>query len=200
MSHWKCLTVHFDLFFHRLPEVRISDNGPYECHVGIYDRATREKVVLASGNVLLTVMCEYKCTAKMHRSVFSLHQLCGTVCADLKPSSIEMNKDRTFRIKWTIICADQHLALCSWQKCCTQKLTYNLLCCLLARRLWLWSALSYVCYLEVCRIFSVRAWEFGPEWADHYGWLSPCDKDIWMGGRIVCVCVSVCFCVFVCNS
>uniref|UniRef100_A0A8C1WZJ3 Immunoglobulin superfamily member 21 n=1 Tax=Cyprinus carpio TaxID=7962 RepID=A0A8C1WZJ3_CYPCA len=40
----------------RLPEVRISDNGPYECHVGIYDRATREKVVLASGNVLLTVM------------------------------------------------------------------------------------------------------------------------------------------------
>uniref|UniRef100_A0A8C5X2I8 Immunoglobulin superfamily member 21 n=1 Tax=Malurus cyaneus samueli TaxID=2593467 RepID=A0A8C5X2I8_9PASS len=37
----------------RLPEVRISDNGPYECHVGIYDRATREKVVLASGNVFL---------------------------------------------------------------------------------------------------------------------------------------------------
>lgn len=45
--------------FSRLPEVRISDNGPYECHVGIYDRATREKVVLASGNVFLTVMCEY---------------------------------------------------------------------------------------------------------------------------------------------
>lgn len=45
--------------FYRLPEVRISDNGPYECHVGIYDRATREKVVLASGNVFLTVMCEY---------------------------------------------------------------------------------------------------------------------------------------------
>ncbi|CAL8400721.1 unnamed protein product [Arctogadus glacialis] len=43
----------------RLPEVRISDNGPYECHVGIYDRATREKVVLASGNVLLTVMFHY---------------------------------------------------------------------------------------------------------------------------------------------
>ncbi|XP_061147690.1 immunoglobulin superfamily member 21a isoform X1 [Syngnathus typhle] len=40
----------------RLPEVRILDNGPYECHVGIYDRATREKVVLASGNVFLTVM------------------------------------------------------------------------------------------------------------------------------------------------
>ncbi|KAJ8370959.1 hypothetical protein SKAU_G00109870 [Synaphobranchus kaupii] len=40
----------------RLPEVRISDNGPYECHVGIYDRATREKVVLASGSVFLDVM------------------------------------------------------------------------------------------------------------------------------------------------
>ncbi|VFV27767.1 immunoglobulin superfamily member [Lynx pardinus] len=39
-----------------LPEVRISDNGPYECHVGIYDRATREKVVLASGNIFLNVM------------------------------------------------------------------------------------------------------------------------------------------------
>lgn len=42
----------------RLPEVRISDNGPYECHVGIYDRATREKVVLASGNIFLNVMGE----------------------------------------------------------------------------------------------------------------------------------------------
>ncbi|XP_076863815.1 immunoglobulin superfamily member 21a [Brachyhypopomus gauderio] len=40
----------------RLPEVRISDNGPYECHVGIYDRATREKVVLSSADVYLTVM------------------------------------------------------------------------------------------------------------------------------------------------
>ncbi|XP_061114747.1 immunoglobulin superfamily member 21-like isoform X2 [Conger conger] len=40
----------------RLPEVRIADNGPYECHVGIYDRATREKVVLASGSVFLEVM------------------------------------------------------------------------------------------------------------------------------------------------
>ncbi|XP_018581233.1 immunoglobulin superfamily member 21a isoform X2 [Scleropages formosus] len=39
----------------RLPEVRITDNGLYECHVGIYDRATREKVVLASGNTYLTV-------------------------------------------------------------------------------------------------------------------------------------------------
>ena len=43
---------------HRLPEVRVSDNGPYECHVGIYDRATREKVVLASGNIFLNVMGE----------------------------------------------------------------------------------------------------------------------------------------------
>lgn len=49
------------LVLHRLPEVRISDNGPYECHVGIYDRATREKVVLASGNIFLTVMCKYQC-------------------------------------------------------------------------------------------------------------------------------------------
>lgn len=55
----------------RLPEVRISDNGPYECHVGIYDRATREKVVLASGNVFLTVMCEYhNCKPPRSKDVF----------------------------------------------------------------------------------------------------------------------------------
>lgn len=55
----------------RLPEVRISDNGPYECHVGIYDRATREKVVLASGNVFLTVMCEYhNCKPSGSKNVF----------------------------------------------------------------------------------------------------------------------------------
>ncbi|XP_010212644.1 PREDICTED: immunoglobulin superfamily member 21 [Tinamus guttatus] len=40
----------------RLSEVRIADSGPYECHVGIYDRAAREKVVLASSSVLLNVM------------------------------------------------------------------------------------------------------------------------------------------------
>ncbi|XP_018606110.1 immunoglobulin superfamily member 21b isoform X2 [Scleropages formosus] len=40
----------------RLPEVRIADNRPYECHVGVYDRSTREKVVLASGSIFLTVM------------------------------------------------------------------------------------------------------------------------------------------------
>lgn len=47
----------------RLPEVRVSDNGPYECHVGIYDRATREKVVLASGNIFLNVMGECRASA-----------------------------------------------------------------------------------------------------------------------------------------
>ncbi|NXE99508.1 IGS21 protein, partial [Menura novaehollandiae] len=49
-----------------LPEVRISDNGPYECHVGIYDRATREKVVLASGNVFLNVMGERRDRREEH--------------------------------------------------------------------------------------------------------------------------------------
>lgn len=52
------LALPFHLLLCRLPEVRISDNGPYECHVGIYDRATREKVVLASGNIFLNVMGE----------------------------------------------------------------------------------------------------------------------------------------------
>ncbi|XP_068771684.1 immunoglobulin superfamily member 21 isoform X1 [Struthio camelus] len=58
-SHMENYRKREDLVYQstvRLPEVRISDNGPYECHVGIYDRATREKVVLASGNVVLNVM------------------------------------------------------------------------------------------------------------------------------------------------
>ncbi|XP_075046814.1 immunoglobulin superfamily member 21 isoform X1 [Mixophyes fleayi] len=58
-SHMENYRKREDLLYQstvRLPEVRISDNGPYECHVGIYDRATREKVVLASDNVFLNVM------------------------------------------------------------------------------------------------------------------------------------------------
>uniref|UniRef100_A0A3B3HJ10 Immunoglobin superfamily, member 21a n=1 Tax=Oryzias latipes TaxID=8090 RepID=A0A3B3HJ10_ORYLA len=61
-SHMEDYRKREDLVYQStvLPEVRISDNGPYECHVGIYDRATREKVVLASGNVFLTVMVYFK--------------------------------------------------------------------------------------------------------------------------------------------
>ncbi|KAF6344704.1 immunoglobin superfamily member 21 [Rhinolophus ferrumequinum] len=58
-SHMENYRKREDLVYQstvRLPEVRVSDNGPYECHVGIYDRATREKVVLASGNIFLNVM------------------------------------------------------------------------------------------------------------------------------------------------
>ncbi|XP_024839014.1 immunoglobulin superfamily member 21 [Bos taurus] len=58
-SHMESYRRREDLVYQstvRLPEVRVSDNGPYECHVGIYDRATREKVVLASGNIFLNVM------------------------------------------------------------------------------------------------------------------------------------------------
>ena len=40
----------------RLPEVQMDDDGPYECHVGIYDKASRDRVVLASGSIVLTVM------------------------------------------------------------------------------------------------------------------------------------------------
>lgn len=43
----------------RLPEVQMEDSGPYECHVGIYDKASREKVVLASGSITLAVMCRF---------------------------------------------------------------------------------------------------------------------------------------------
>ncbi|XP_026189014.1 immunoglobulin superfamily member 21-like [Mastacembelus armatus] len=40
----------------RLPEVQMEDDGLYECHVGIYDRRSRDKVILASGSIVLTVI------------------------------------------------------------------------------------------------------------------------------------------------
>ncbi|XP_018557080.1 immunoglobulin superfamily member 21 isoform X1 [Lates calcarifer] len=40
----------------RLPEVQMEDDGLYECHVGIYDRSSRDKVILASGSIILTVI------------------------------------------------------------------------------------------------------------------------------------------------
>ncbi|XP_030623613.1 immunoglobulin superfamily member 21b [Chanos chanos] len=58
-SHMEDFRRREDLVYQstvRLPEVQMEDNGPYECHVGIYDRASREKVVLASGSITLTVM------------------------------------------------------------------------------------------------------------------------------------------------
>ncbi|XP_028265310.1 immunoglobulin superfamily member 21b [Parambassis ranga] len=40
----------------RLPEVQMENDGPYECHVGIYDRSSRDKVILASSSIILTVI------------------------------------------------------------------------------------------------------------------------------------------------
>ncbi|KAI3356823.1 hypothetical protein L3Q82_003334 [Scortum barcoo] len=40
----------------RLPEVQMEDDGLYECHVGVYDRSSRDKVILASGSIVLTVI------------------------------------------------------------------------------------------------------------------------------------------------
>ncbi|XP_055366455.1 immunoglobulin superfamily member 21b isoform X4 [Betta splendens] len=40
----------------RLPEVQMDDDGLYECHVGIYDRGSRDKVILASSSIILTVI------------------------------------------------------------------------------------------------------------------------------------------------
>ncbi|XP_040009710.1 immunoglobulin superfamily member 21-like [Xiphias gladius] len=40
----------------RLPEVQMEDDGLYECHVGIYDTGSRDKVILASGSLILTVI------------------------------------------------------------------------------------------------------------------------------------------------
>ncbi|XP_028849397.1 immunoglobulin superfamily member 21b [Denticeps clupeoides] len=58
-SHMEDFRRREDLVYQstvRLPEAHMEDSGPYECHVGIYDRSSREKVVLASGSITLNVM------------------------------------------------------------------------------------------------------------------------------------------------
>ncbi|XP_058500138.1 immunoglobulin superfamily member 21-like [Solea solea] len=40
----------------RVPEVQMEDDGLYECHVGIYDKTSRDKVFLASGSITLAVI------------------------------------------------------------------------------------------------------------------------------------------------
>ncbi|XP_033985071.1 immunoglobulin superfamily member 21-like [Trematomus bernacchii] len=40
----------------RLPEVQMEDDGLYECHVGIYDRSSTGRVILASSSITLTVI------------------------------------------------------------------------------------------------------------------------------------------------
>ncbi|CAL8324246.1 unnamed protein product [Merluccius merluccius] len=40
----------------RLPEVQMGDDGVYECHVGVYEKASRSDLVLGSSSVLLTVI------------------------------------------------------------------------------------------------------------------------------------------------
>ncbi|XP_015239763.1 PREDICTED: immunoglobulin superfamily member 21-like [Cyprinodon variegatus] len=48
-----------ELVYHstvRLPEVQLEDDGLYECHVGIYSKGSREKMIVASGSITLTVI------------------------------------------------------------------------------------------------------------------------------------------------
>ncbi|KAM4563385.1 immunoglobulin superfamily member 21-like [Odontesthes bonariensis] len=40
----------------RLPEVHMEDDGLYECHVGVYDRGSGDKVILASSSIILTII------------------------------------------------------------------------------------------------------------------------------------------------
>lgn len=40
----------------RLPEVQMKDDGLYECHVGIIEKTSRNKVILDSGSIILTVI------------------------------------------------------------------------------------------------------------------------------------------------
>ncbi|MED6256607.1 hypothetical protein ATANTOWER_030346, partial [Ataeniobius toweri] len=51
-----------ELVYHstvRLPEVQLEDDGLYECHVGIYNKGSREKLIVASGSITLTVIGLY---------------------------------------------------------------------------------------------------------------------------------------------
>ncbi|XP_071331304.1 immunoglobulin superfamily member 21-like [Trachinotus anak] len=58
-SHLEDIHRHDDLVYQstvRLPEVQMDDDGLYECHVGIYDKSSRDKVILASGSIILNVI------------------------------------------------------------------------------------------------------------------------------------------------
>ncbi|KAM4570646.1 immunoglobulin superfamily member 21-like [Fundulus diaphanus] len=48
-----------ELVYHstvRLAEVQLEDDGLYECHVGIYSKGPRDKLIVASGSITLTVI------------------------------------------------------------------------------------------------------------------------------------------------
>ncbi|KAM3618113.1 uncharacterized protein V6R79_015763 [Siganus canaliculatus] len=49
----------------RLPEVTMEDGGLYECHVGVSGKSPRDKVILASGSILLTVIVPPKSISMM---------------------------------------------------------------------------------------------------------------------------------------
>uniref|UniRef100_A0A8C5G568 Immunoglobulin superfamily member 21-like n=1 Tax=Gouania willdenowi TaxID=441366 RepID=A0A8C5G568_GOUWI len=40
----------------RLPEVKMEDDGVYECHVGVYDMSLSSKVILDSSSIILTII------------------------------------------------------------------------------------------------------------------------------------------------
>lgn len=48
--------VSVTLCVNRLPEVQMKDDGLYECHVGIIEKTSRNKVILDSGSIILTVI------------------------------------------------------------------------------------------------------------------------------------------------
>ncbi|XP_029973694.1 immunoglobulin superfamily member 21-like [Salarias fasciatus] len=49
----------------RLPEVQMQDEGLYECHVGIYERGSTHKVLLASSSITLIVIVPPKSISVM---------------------------------------------------------------------------------------------------------------------------------------
>ncbi|XP_072223337.1 immunoglobulin superfamily member 21-like [Leuresthes tenuis] len=58
-SHMEDAQGQADLVYQstvRLPEVHMEDDGLYECHVGIYDRSSGDKVILASSSIILTII------------------------------------------------------------------------------------------------------------------------------------------------
>ncbi|MEQ2189123.1 hypothetical protein GOODEAATRI_021985, partial [Goodea atripinnis] len=59
MILWNICFVFVTLPVIRLPEVQLEDDGLYECHVGIYNKGSREKLIVASGSITLTVIGLY---------------------------------------------------------------------------------------------------------------------------------------------
>ncbi|XP_072552875.1 immunoglobulin superfamily member 21b isoform X2 [Salminus brasiliensis] len=92
-SHMEDFRRREDLVYQstvRLPEVQMEDNGPYECHVGIYDRASRDKVYFKrDGELIEVVPSAQSADASKSRGLFSVKDSRPLISRDLDDTKLQ---------------------------------------------------------------------------------------------------------------